>query len=514
MESPSPLWILASEVSYDTRVASWRKLLQNCMNAHDDCRDKIESFTPTRLLEITHLHDREYNVRLVCCQDCSVIGSYTTLSYSWGTGANGPCRTTKDNFNEHMRGIAWLKLTKTIQDAICVTHALGLKLLWVDSLCIIQDDQRDWENEAAKMSDVFAGSELTIAAVAASDSRGGLEIDYIAPPIYDPPGDGYSGALVRWGVSRFGDLETSHLYSRGWVFQEILLSRRRLHFAENHVFWHCRSLVQSEDCHYISHEEEMLPSEIMTIEDWHDLMFTYSGKDFTFRTDRLAALAGVVNWYSKKFELTPLLGLWCETLSLDLGWQNIGRDCEGTTPQRSTIAGLPSWTWLIWDGYVQAPFKNGVKAHVPFLRIIDCSINWAGEPMTSALKSVDLRIQAPLKTFMLTSRQNPAKDGLQLNGWEQSIVILDELGTSSLPYKYTQPKTAQLLILARAQVNLRHARSVVTFLVVEAMPKVTGFPRYKRVGAGHINMMDVSDGDPLKLPLLFSDSVDSIVELI
>ena len=188
------MWIPASKVSYDTRVASWRKLLQNCMKAHDDCRNN-ESFTPTRLLEITNLHDAEYNVRLLCCQNFSVIGSYTTLSYRWGTGANGPCRTTKDNFNEHMRGIAWDKLTKTIQDAICVTHALGLKLLWVDSLCIIQDDQSDWENEAAKISDVFAGSELTIAAVAASDSCGGLEIGYIAPPIYDPPGN---GIVVLW----------------------------------------------------------------------------------------------------------------------------------------------------------------------------------------------------------------------------------------------------------------------------------------------------------------------------
>ena len=257
MESPSPLWIPASEVSFVTRAASWRKLLQNCMNEHDDFRSN-ELFKPSRLLEITDPHDGEYNVRLVCCQDCSVIRPYTALSYTWGTGPNGPCRTTKNNFNEHMRGIAWDKLTKTIQNAICVTHALGLKLLWVDSLCIIQDDQMDWENEAAKMSDVFAGSVLTIAAAAAIDSCGGLKFNSIAPPIYDPPGNGYSGTLIRWEVAGFGELEMSPLHSRGWVIQELSLSRRRLYFAEDQIFWHCRCLVQSEDCTYVNREEETL----------------------------------------------------------------------------------------------------------------------------------------------------------------------------------------------------------------------------------------------------------------
>ena len=443
-----------------------------------------------------------------------MIRSYTTLSYSWGTGANGPTRTTKENFNEHMRGIAWAKLTKTIQDAIRVTHGLGLKLLWVDSLCIIQDDQRDWENEAAKMSDVFAGSELTIAAVAGITSCDGLKIDSITPPVFDPPEDGYSGALLRWPEAHFGDLEHSHLYSRGWVFQEILLSRRRLHFAEDHVFWHCQCFVQSEDRSYDFDGEDMLPSDVMMNQDWHDLIFIYSGKNFTFSTDRLAALVGVVKWYSKRFELTPVLGLWLETLSLDLGWQNVGRDCEGAAPRRSTIAGLPSWTWLVWDGYIQTPFHRGLEASVPFLQVIDCSINWAGEPMTSPLESVGLRIRAPLKTLMLTTPKDPDKDGLQLNGWEQSVVILDELGSSSIPYRYTQPKTANLLILARVRANLQDSESIVSFLVVQDMPKVNGFPRYKRVGAGHIKMMDVSVDDMLKLSLFFSDSVDTIVELI
>ena len=183
-------------------------------------------------------------------------------------------------------------------------------------------------------------------------------------------------------------------------------------------------------------------------------MLIYSGKDFTFSTDRLAALAGVVKWYSKRFELTPMLGLWLETSSLDLGWMNIGRDCENAAPRRSTIDGLPSWTWLVWDGDVEPAFHRGVGAFVPFLRVIGYNINWARDPMTSPLKSVCLRVRAPLKTMMFTTPRYADEDGLELKGWRRSMVILDELGYSSTLYRYTQPKTAQLLILARVRANL------------------------------------------------------------
>ncbi len=227
---------------------------------------------PSRLLEITSFHAGKYHIRLIHCQDRTVIRPYTTLSYSWGTGANGSSRTTKDNFNEHLGGISWSKLTKTVQDATSVTHALDINFLWVDSLCIVQDDQKDWENEAAKMSDIFSGSELTIAAVATIDSRGGLKIDSIAPPIYDPPEKEYEGALIRWLAVDWGALEQSHLFSRGWVFQEMLLSRRKLHFSEDQVYWHCRCLVKSEDCVYTNDEEELLPSLFIKKQDWHDLI--------------------------------------------------------------------------------------------------------------------------------------------------------------------------------------------------------------------------------------------------
>ncbi len=182
-----------------------------------------------------------------------------------------------------------------------------------------------------------------------------------------------------------------------------------------------------------------------------------------------------MKWYSKKYDLTPLLGLWHETMCLDLGWQNVG------APRKSTIAGLPSWTWLAWDDFIRVPSNTGVPKHMSFLRVIDCSINWAGEPMTSALKSVDLRVQAPLKTYTLPQKPNEVR--FRLNGWRNSLVILDELRSSSIPYRDTfQSEIVNLLILARFRAHGQDNKSIVTYLVVQKMPGNTAFPRYKRIG--------------------------------
>jgi hypothetical protein len=93
-------------------------------------------------------------------------------------------------------------------------------------------------------------------------------------------------------------------------------------------------------------------------------------------------------------------------------------------------------------------------------------------------------------------------------------VILDELGWSSIPHRHSfQSETVDLLILARIRENWQ-AKSVVNFLVVQEMPGTSTFPRYKRIGAGQMRLVDSSDDDLAQLPSIFSDSVERIIDLI
>ena len=54
------------------------------------------------------------------------------------------------------------------------TRNLGYRYLWIDSLCIVQDDQEDWDREATLMYNVYTNAECNLAAAASRDSSGGL----------------------------------------------------------------------------------------------------------------------------------------------------------------------------------------------------------------------------------------------------------------------------------------------------------------------------------------------------
>jgi hypothetical protein len=80
-----------------------------------------------------------------------------------------------------MASIPIEKLTRTFTDAISITRELGIDYLWIDSLCIIQDSNHDWEAESALMSSVYSGSKINIAAAAARDGSDGC---FCQPPGY------------------------------------------------------------------------------------------------------------------------------------------------------------------------------------------------------------------------------------------------------------------------------------------------------------------------------------------
>jgi hypothetical protein len=155
-------------------------------------------------------------------------------------------------------------LPKTFRDAVAVTRALNIRYIWIDSLCIIQDDLQDWEQEAAKMASIYEGSFLTIAAVDSPNSNGGLFLNSIPPPAqfnFTPRvvSSGSAISLKAQSTAFFRQLlqpqsnaDKLHLcnaplYQRGWVFQELMLSPRSLHFREHQMYWRCHSALRSED---------------------------------------------------------------------------------------------------------------------------------------------------------------------------------------------------------------------------------------------------------------------------
>jgi hypothetical protein len=143
--------------------------LRTCLDTHSQCasyekivRDEI-SF-PTRVLDVGGSSDSEV-LRLV--HGAGLVGRYVALSHCWGK--NPVIKATKASLDSFLKCIDPGSLTRTFRDAVMITRRLRVRYLWIDSLCIVQDDNEDWEREAAKMAQVYSQSLVTLAASAASD---------------------------------------------------------------------------------------------------------------------------------------------------------------------------------------------------------------------------------------------------------------------------------------------------------------------------------------------------------
>lgn len=165
---------------------------------------------------------------------------YFTPSHRWGLQTSSePIKLTRTTEGELTRGLNVSKLPKTFQDAVDVTRRLGKAFLWIDSLCIMQEDQDDWFRESALMGNIYMHGDCNLSALAASSDSDGLyqqrrryqtcartEIVLSDQP-YAPSKQCVLGSNHSW-ESR---LEFSELNRRGWVLQERVLSKRVLHFS-------------------------------------------------------------------------------------------------------------------------------------------------------------------------------------------------------------------------------------------------------------------------------------------
>lgn len=167
-------------------------------------------------------------------------------------------RALKSNLQDIQSEIPMEKLPRTFQDAILSVRRLQLRFLWIDALCIIQDDPADWAREAARMHEVYGSAYLTIAATSATSSTDGFlkrsqemtsSIPYYKDTHTKPCGRFFlaykqtSGDQGSW----FSNIEIAQWNSRGWTFQERLLSKRVLHFTKRKLFWECRTIDASEE---------------------------------------------------------------------------------------------------------------------------------------------------------------------------------------------------------------------------------------------------------------------------
>ncbi|EOO00571.1 putative heterokaryon incompatibility protein [Phaeoacremonium minimum UCRPA7] len=224
--------------------------LSNCCTNHSCSIGRPPEGLPARFIKINN-EGMVPELHLVSSRDVS--SRYAALSYCWGGNFTG-IKTTKATLEQHHTYIEPSRLPKTIRDATQITRALGIEYLWVDSLCIVQDDQEDWAAESKRMAALYQSAVVTLVATAAKDANQGclfprnVTRDSVDVQLsVDMARDTSKVTFTNHTGSIADDFLESPWNKRAWCLQEYVLSPRMLHFFENRIVWQCRGTLSAED---------------------------------------------------------------------------------------------------------------------------------------------------------------------------------------------------------------------------------------------------------------------------
>ncbi|KAK4243794.1 heterokaryon incompatibility protein-domain-containing protein [Corynascus novoguineensis] len=484
-DNVEPLKPRGSEDEVLGRLADWLRERESEVPRWSNAGD--DKPLPTRVLDLGCFGDAQAgasaaDVRLFepAVGQC---GRYVALSYCWGGYTE--CRTLKANLAERLERIQLCLLPELFAQAVKVTRGLGIRYLWIDALCIIQDDAEDWRREATTMCEVYWNA---VCRLAVTDSKRPTEGFFPPSPIlasvrvpslereaqrqgknedsrYSPMAreDGHeegekvevddgnailtpSAQTRRIGVERDEDLQTyqddtgkpregtpslprgrdeydgqtlpddldgfmskfenmlqemhsqeheqephdyvpseiyltlpraysvdvdrGHLNTRGWVLQERsgftpvdLFPERRFnsieHMKDNNTtgnVWWQRATYGHSESHFVA-------------DPWLRICEIFSKCRFTYATDKLAAIAGLVKKkqeFAQSGNAQNFLGLWEESLHVELAWAPRAK----TKLKFLRSLNLPSWAWIAYEGHVSFTketrhTRDPSRVHIP-----------------------------------------------------------------------------------------------------------------------------------------------------
>ncbi|ETS78651.1 hypothetical protein PFICI_08504 [Pestalotiopsis fici W106-1] len=421
------------------RLKAWA---QHCDSAHGGtCHSLTEwadispqSLAPLLLVDVDTHHLVEMDLSI----SCKI--KYAALSYVWGrlpdvletTKANLADLKTPGAVNSARYAIS---LPDTVRDAVALTKCLGLRYLWVDRLCIVQDDMVSKPLQLAQMGAIYANSYVTLVASDGQDANYGFRgsVRGVSQPRhFEPPVLTYKQgrrSLIIEPVFEL-DYDSTEWQRRGWTFQERTLSRRNLVFQEGRVFWECPGAVWTEEMAHNSEDgsgdqrwQRRKPSSYqLTMSSWPDLLQyellvrAYNTRILSFPSDGLNAFLGISTALSRSFRGGLLYGVPEYYFDIALLWipfSPIHRRLVNGEPQSM----LPSWSWVGWEGgNINLSILPQLTRHV--------GATFGSFP----LEYVEIH---PMVTWLKTNSDSGTQDKID-NGYHEAVLMKND-STLTLP---------------------------------------------------------------------------------
>jgi hypothetical protein len=407
-------------------------------------------------------NSKPHGLKLIDCetfaiQDVVDDNSYVALSYVWGSANSYDCQVQTSNG----RSLLPLSLPAVISDAISITKAIGFRYLWIDKFCIDQNDAENKHDQIQQMDAIYENSELTIIAAAGHDESYGL------------PGVGFrsrgSQPTVRIGKVEViwtmrdphNSIRGSKWFTRGWTFQEAFLSRRRLVFTEEQVYFECKAMNCFESIHS--------PLDVLHIEDKSKLrecmragifganekqvygirstdalplrqsffqylmaVEEYSGRKLRYDQDSLNAFQGIIRQFSRrKIPFHEIWGVsypatdpsWDRTTFLvsSLTWSHV-QSCWNNSRSPRRRPEFPSWSWAGWAGKVEYRRFQGLS-----------SFDFV---FANKLRNVSLESQSGSLIMFDTTRHLPREN----SGFDARVIQVEAIVLSPKLFSYDPTK--------------------------------------------------------------------------
>lgn len=412
---------------------------------------------------------------------------YVTLSYRW-TDESRMFKTTTETIEERRKGVPMKMLPQAMRDAVVLTRVLGLRYLWIDALCIIQDSPSDWEEQSANMAEIYSNSFLSISAHAAMDASSSfittkdpLALRGCIHPSLLPDHPGLKSVICPHIPDPDEAVKHTILSQRGWTLQEHLLPCRVLHWGPHEVAWECRTMTASER-KPIGEELKIDGINIGLLNssglrgDWYRMVENYSARSLTKPKDKLPAIGGLAKMFQQKqsSKLEYIAGLWYEQYEaiVGLGWHRDADNDNHMDPVRFSRLSTPprrirepSFSWISTDWPVKFAMhedSSALRAQTYAAKAVRFSLELKGCHIFGELKACSLTVtgytiswqtyrhravinhQDEPHSFSTTETKPPLKPEpepsseaqrtfISHNSWTYTFMDTDEVQANSLP---------------------------------------------------------------------------------
>ncbi|KAH7390414.1 heterokaryon incompatibility protein-domain-containing protein, partial [Cadophora sp. MPI-SDFR-AT-0126] len=333
-----------------------KRMISKCATTHEECKRDPRDDEEMILIDVDQM----------CLVQVKSV-QYVTLSYVWG---NNPIfKTNQSNFQRLQAPGALNKVSNLTRDVAAVVKGLGVRYLWIDALCIIQDDESHKRTQISRMADIYGQSCLTIVALTGTSSESTL------PGVSTPRPQTLSvvhGMPFTFHLSGLTKTAHDQVYeTRGWTFQERLISRRCLYFTDRQVHFECRHgctsdheqiFPENDRRRYATPLNPLQPLHsldktekfsLTTLETFTSMVCQYTSRTLSYPSDIENAFLGIQAFMSRKLSWRFVAALPMGVLDWALLWLP-----RGQLKRRSWVSTNgkevrpPSWSWLGWEGQV------------------------------------------------------------------------------------------------------------------------------------------------------------------